>query len=106
MPTYGNVIPAFKRLGECILCLPVMFLFASQFKQEFLYDPEYAKHNMLFKVYYLLGCMHVTIFRLFFAFGTLETNMIASGVSYSAPNKNKPEEYNSIRNVNMMGFQF
>ena len=104
MPKWGNLIPAFRRLGESLLCIPVMLFFASKFKQEYLYDPEYAKQDMLFKCFYLLGCMHVTIYRLFFAFGSIETNMIASGISYTAPKNEKLEEYNSIRHVNMMAF--
>ena len=65
-----------------------MMLLASKFKTEYLYDPSYANENPLFKVFFLIGCMHVTIFRLFFAFGSIESNMIASGLSYTAKNDN------------------
>ena len=83
-----------------------MIFFAIQFKQEYLYDPSYADKNSIFKVFYLIGCMHITIYRLFFAFGTLEANMIASGISYrAAKSEDQPEEYNSIRHVHMWGFQ-
>ena len=105
MPKYGNIGPALKRFLESFICLPVMFVLASKFKIEYLYDPEYADETVVFKVFFLIGCMHVTIARLFAAFGLMEANLIASGISYRAKRDKVPEEYNSIRHVDMYAFE-
>ena len=81
-----------------------MLLFASKFDGNYLYDPSYAEETIVYRVFYLIGCMHVTIYRLYFAFGSMESNMIACGVSFRAKNEKEQEEYNSIKHVQMMAF--
>lgn len=108
MPNNGNVIPALKRHGQALCCIVVLVILGSQFKIDYLYDPAYLDEGLLYRIYYMMGCMHITIWRLFTAFSTMEVNLIANGLSYLPKNEETktPECYNTLRAVKILKFQF
>ena len=57
---------------------------------------------MPYKLLYLIASMHEMIYRLYFAFGCIESNFIASGLSFTASN---PPCYNTLRAVEMVDFE-
>ena len=61
------------------------------FKQDYLYNPDFAEKMIVIKVFYIIGCIFITIWRLFFAFGMIEANLIANGISYRAKTEKEPE---------------
>ena len=61
--------------------------------------PEFAQENIAFRVFYLIASMHEMIYRLYTAFGSIESNFIASGLGYRPKTEKEPEEYNSERSA-------
>ena len=104
VPNFGTFRLAFRRLLESFGCLILMVVTGMKCKQDYLFDPAFADETILFKVFYIIGCIYITIWRLFFAFGMIEANLIANGISYRAKTEKAPDEYNSIRHVKMWKF--
>ena len=55
---------------------------------------------------YMLMAANSKIYFLFARFCYHEASMIASGISYRAKNEKSPEEYNSLRSVDITGFHW
>ena len=105
MPKYGNIWPACKRFGETLLCLVLFSIVHELIDVKYMLTPEFAAENIAFKVFFLILSMHEMIFRLFVAFGGIESNLIATGLSYRPRTEKEPEEYNQYRAIEMIGFE-
>ena len=66
---------------------------------------DFDKHSFVFKLFYLIASMHEMIYRLYVAFGSIEANFIASGISYQPKTDKTPECYNRERAVEMVNFE-
>ena len=104
VPRFGTIRPALTRVFESISCIILMVITSILFRQDYMYDPTFADKAFPIKVIYLIGCNYVTVWRLLFAFGMIEANLIANGISYRAKTEKEPEEFNSIRHVKMWDF--
>ena len=67
---------------------------------------EFAERNLLFKVPFLIGALHIQLYTMFAGFASLDANMIACGLGFRPETKNEPQTYNAKKNVNMFSFQF
>ena len=88
MPKYGNFRPAIKRFVESLFCMGLLSLLQAVIEPKYMLTDKFADENIAFKVVFLIASMHEMIFRLFIAFGMIEANFMATGLSYT-PKKGK-----------------
>ena len=105
MPLFGNFLPALRRFGETIFCLVLLTTLTAHLDIDYLLTAEFGQRNIAFKIAYLIASMHVEIWRLFTVFGAIESMFIATGYSYSPKEGKSPENYNSLRAVEMIRFE-
>ena len=105
MPRFGNVLPAFRRFIETWACIGILVLLSAKIKPDYMLTPDFANKSIMYRVSYLIASMHVQIYKLYSAFGSIEVMFIATGFSYTPKRDKIPEEYNSIRQVKMIDFE-
>ena len=83
MPKYGNIVPAVKRFGHTLLCMIITIVITMYIDINYMLTPEFAERHILFKTAFLIAAMHIKIYSLYVCFGSIESNMIAAGFSYT-----------------------
>ena len=68
--------------------------------------PEFMEHNFIYKFIFLLIAANSKIYNLFSRFVYHEAGLIASGMSYKAKDEKNPEEFNSIRCMDITSFNW
>ena len=105
MPEYGNIKPAIERFFHTLICLGVVTVIQAIILPDYMLTPEFNDHSFVYKIFYLIASMHEMIYRLYVAFGSIESNFIASGLSFKPKTDKSPECYNSERAAEMVNFE-
>ena len=106
MPKYGNLAPAFIRLGQGLLCIPLTPLISAYFPIDDLISPEFANHSYPYRMLHMWMGVQITWWTYFVGFCLIEANLIASGFGYRKVKGNSESDvivhnYNSVRLVNI-----
>jgi len=104
MKAFSNFIPAFKRLFQFLLIIGISVTLSAHFSYELLNEQEFKDASMLYKILLVTACGQGKTFQLFVAFIGMEMNCIASGYGYKARTEKEPENFNTIRSVEMIKF--
>ena len=106
MRPHSNVIPAIQRFVHSLICF-VVFYYLSIIAEPFgMATPEFMEHNWIYKFIFLLIAANSKIYNLFSRFVYHEAGLIASGISYKAKDEKNPEEFNSIRCMDINSFNW
>ena len=62
---------------------------------------EFAEHPFWFKLVYMVLAGNCKLYQLTTRFVAQEANLIATGISFKAKDEKVPEEYNSIRCIDI-----
>jgi hypothetical protein len=104
MPNYGNFAPAFTRLLQGLLCIPLSPLISSYFPIDDLISPNFAHQNYLYRIFHMWMDVQMTWWTYFVGFCLSEANLIASGFGYRKVDNSSGKDvaihnYNSVRIV-------
>ncbi len=98
--------PAFLRLAQGLLCIPISPLISAFFPIDDLITPELANHNYFYRIFHMWMGVQITWWTYFVGFCLIEANLIASGFGYRKVSGGTEKDatipnYNSVRLVNI-----
>ena len=105
MPKNTHIWPALCRFAHGLVCLVANLVLSLCISEKYILDEEFAKHNIIFKVAYLIASMHLIISTMFTAFCFMEACLIASGQGYRPKSDTQDETFNAIRSVDIYKFE-
>jgi len=106
MKPLTNVVPAIRRQLEHLVCFSVCYSFMMIADPFDMTKPEFMDCPWWFKVFFMIITANCRMYLLFARFSQHEAAFIACGISYKAKTEKSPEEFNSIRSINIMNFQW
>ena len=92
---------AFSRFGHFVLAAIATTILGLNVNWGYLLTQEWADMPLLLRALYLIAAINIKVLTLFCGFTSMESNFIASGQGYTPATKDKPECFNSLRQIYM-----
>ena len=93
----SNIFSAIQRNTHSIICIAVFYYISMLAEPMGMTEPAFQDQPFWYKMVYMLIAANCKIYFLFARFVFHEAGLIASGISFRAKKEKTPEEYNSIR---------
>ena len=106
MRKFSNLEPAVRRQMEHLFCFFVFWSLGQIAHATEMTKPEFMDVPVWHKMFYMVINANCNMYLLFARFAQHEASFIACGISYTARTEKTPEEFNSIRSINIMNFQW
>ena len=112
MQRWSNLLPALKRMGHAWLCFALFYGLSQIATPETMLDAAVLSHSegseaqTPLKVIWLVLIASNKIYLLFGMFVSHEASTIACGIGYKARQDGQPEEFNSLRSMDISKFTF
>lgn len=104
MRPYSNLLPWLQRWIESTLCWFVFYQLGQMASSRFMATEEFKTYSSIYQLTYMLLAANSGVYFLFARFSYHEVGLIATGISYKQKTDDAPENYNSLRSVNLIKF--